>query len=213
MISKQMQKLKEITKIPKITPGTQVPIEIEDKLQKLKEIQNVIDHTLDTINEIMQDKKLIEISNIIADAEEKRIARLEKLGITKHESIFNEATRIKQIETEELGKQIENHLWGPDQFTKGKKDAIADSTGEIRLLRSKKSTRKIKLGGMFKLFPLHVQTLIEDGKINVTIKDAETVLNKKEINEVCDTTTTYSYELYIRDGRNIPTEKTKNDTN
>jgi hypothetical protein len=94
-------------------------------------------------------------------------------------------------------------MWGPDAFSKGKKDAVSSSDGVIVVLRSTRNERTIIPKKFVEQYPLITNKLVEDGRIKITLKEAEKELGVSAINELCDVKRTHTYELNIKDGRNL----------
>jgi hypothetical protein len=90
--------------------------------------------------------------------------------------------------------------WKPDRISKGKKDIIAFGTNAI--LRSKTTRRKIIPSKFVTDYPLEANVLIEEGKITIPIGVVEAELGKNKVNEICESTTTFSYKY---ESRKIPT--------
>lgn len=90
--------------------------------------------------------------------------------------------------------------WKPDRISKGKKDIIAFGTNAI--LRSKTTRRKIIPSKFVTDYPLEANVLIEEGKITIPIGVVEAELGKKKVDEMCESTTTFSYKY---ESRKIPT--------
>lgn len=94
--------------------------------------------------------------------------------------------------------------WKPDRISKGKKDIIAFGTNAI--LRSKTTRRKIIPSKFVTDYPLEANVLIEEGKITIPIGVVEAELGKKKVDEMCESTTTFSYKY---ESRKIPTTSIK----
>ena len=113
----------------------------------------------------------------------------EKLGV-----VWNEMDVIVHDNSDSLTG------WKPDRISKGKKDIIAFGTNAI--LRSKTTRRKIIPSKFVTDYPLEANVLIEDGKITIPIGVVEAELGKKKVDEICESTTTFSYKY---ESRKIPT--------
>ena len=94
--------------------------------------------------------------------------------------------------------------WKPDRISKGKKDIIAFGTNAI--IRSKTTRRKIIPSKFVTDYPLEANVLIEEGKITIPIGVVEAELGKKKVDEMCESTTTFSYKY---ESRKIPTTSIK----
>ena len=90
--------------------------------------------------------------------------------------------------------------WKPDRISKGKKDIIAFGTNAI--IRSKTTRRKIIPSKFVANYPLEANVLIEDGKITIPIGVVEAELGKNKVNEICESTMSFSYTY---ESRKIPT--------
>lgn len=113
----------------------------------------------------------------------------EKLGV-----VWNEMDVIVHDNSDSLTG------WKPDRISKGKKDIIAFGTNAI--LRSKTTRRKIIPSKFVTDYPLEANVLIEEGKITIPIGVVEAELGKKKVDEMCESTTTFSYKY---ESRKIPT--------
>lgn len=91
--------------------------------------------------------------------------------------------------------------WKPDRISKGKKDIIAFGTNAI--IRSKTTRRKIIPSKFVTDYPLEANVLIEEEKITIPIGVVEAELGKNKVNEICESTTTFSYKY---ESRKIPTQ-------
>lgn len=113
----------------------------------------------------------------------------EKLGV-----VWNEMDVIVHDNSDSLTG------WKPDRISKGKKDIIAFGTNAI--MRSKTTRRKIIPSRFVTDYPLEANVLIEEGKITIPIGVVEAELGKKKVDEICESTTTFSYKY---ESRKIPT--------
>ncbi len=114
----------------------------------------------------------------------------EKLGV-----VWNEMDVIVHDNSDSLTG------WKPDRISKGKKDIIAFGTNAI--IRSKTTRRKIIPSKFVTDYPLEANVLIEEGKITIPIGVVEAELGKNKVNEICESTTTFSYKY---ESRKIPTQ-------
>jgi hypothetical protein len=202
---KQDTKTKPI-KIPgaKALPGKKLTTEQETKLLEIKtkedEIQNLIEFT----EGLYDDKPLTKLMAGNEKIEKKINAKREELGINARELEIQELITQRNTMISEFGPSLPMDQWGPDSFTKGKKDAVTSKDGIIWLLRSKRTTRKIIPSKFIELHPVLVNEMVEKEEITITLKDAGLHLGKEDIDTVCSKETTYAYEIVIKDGRNLP---------
>ena len=150
--------------------------EILTMLGKLNERASQVQLEIDKLTE-----KSIEIQKLNSYSEE--------LGV-----IWNEMDALVKDNSDSLTG------WKPDRISKGKKDIIAFGTNAI--IRSKTTRRKIIPSRFVANYPLEANVLIEDGKITIPIGVVETELGKNKVNEICESTTTFSYKY---ESRKIPT--------
>ena len=115
---------------------------------------------------------------------------------------YNEELGVIWNEMDALVKDNSDSLtgWKPDRISKGKKDIIAFGTNAI--IRSKTTRRKIIPSKFVTDYPLEANVLIEEGKITIPIGVVEAELGKKKVDEMCESTTTFSYKY---ESRKIPT--------
>lgn len=189
----------------KILPGKPLPPDAEEKLLKMKETQDNIDMLNECVTELYQDEELTKIQEKIFALQSKFEEKKKELGITDTEIAINDEIEIQRNMIASFGPSLAMDLWGPDAFSKGKKDAVTSADGKIFLLRSKTTKRKIIPTEFIKYHPLVLNELLEENKLTITLKEAETKIGKEDIDTVCEKTTTYSYEFVVKDGRNIPT--------
>jgi len=104
-------------------------------------------------------------------------------------SITQAEERVEMIKseldalTQEIGDEIPDEYWGQDTFNK-KKTAVSSADGKIKLVKSTTTKRSIRLIDLVEKFPFKAQELQDEGAIKVTLKAAETKLNKSELEEV-----------------------------
>jgi hypothetical protein len=175
----------------KIIPGKPLPAQLEAEMEEIESMQAVIKVKTAWIESLEGDKKLEE-------ARKKVIDIINELGIENEVNELMEQKRTLQEKVIEIGKKVEQETWGPDAFSKGKKDAVYNKTGTIGLLRSKRTVRTIIPKKFVDTYPLLANKYVEEGKIKIPINVAEQNLGKEDINQICSTETTYSYELKVK---------------
>jgi hypothetical protein len=188
----------------KIIPGKELPAELEAKLEKIKEKQEEIDFQMEYTQSLFEDEKLKKLMDKQQKLQEEVENKTIELGIPASETTTVELMNELKILVDSLGKEVPADIWGPDAFTKGKKDAIASKDGIWEILRSKRDERHIVPKLFIEKFPTVTNKMVEEGNIKITLKAAEDEIGKKEIESVCEHLVTYKYELNIKDGRNLP---------
>ncbi len=151
---------------------------------------------------------------------------LEKLGKLNDEATQIQSEIVKLTEESEIIKLLNSYKyqlnaiademdalikdngdtltgWKQDRISKGKKDIIAFGTNAI--LRSKTTRRKIIPSKFIEKYPLEANVLIEEGKITIPIGVVEKELGENKVNELCESTTSFSYKY---ESRKIPTANT-----
>lgn len=68
----------------------------------------------------------------------------------------------------------------------------------VSILKSTRTVRKINTKKLLDINPLFIQKLAEEGRLGVTLAEAEKDMSKNEIDEVADKTVTATYELYVK---------------
>ena len=184
----------------KIKPGIEQPQEIEDMFQSLKTLDDERLMIRNARDESLNDQKLLKLMK----ARDKLDARIEQ---TKIALGINELTNgIQEIENEQhnllgmIGEAVNSETWGQDSFKKTA-DAISSKDGEIVIVRSKRTDKSIIASKFFELHPIELQKLFNENAIKITQKDANKVLSKTEVDEICTAITTYTYDFRIKDGR------------
>jgi hypothetical protein len=195
--------MKQALKI-KIIPGKELPAELEAKLEKIKEKQEEIDLHMEYTQSLFEDEKLKKLMDKQQKTQEEVENRTIELGIPASETTTAELMNELKILVDSLGAEVPADIWGPDTFTKGKKDAIASKDGIWEILRSKRDERHIVPKLFVEKFPIMTNKMVEEGNIKITLKAAEDEIGKKEIESVCEHLVTYKYELNVKDGRNLP---------
>lgn len=187
----------------KIKPGIELPPEIEEQLKKLKEKDDEIRFAKELLDGLLETDELVKATKKAKKATTEIVEIEEKLCIPAAQETLAQLITTQKMMITKLGNQIEDTYWGKDSFKKGK-DAASSKDGEIVLIRGTTTKRTIPLKKMLDTYPFAVQQLAEEGKIKVTLKDAETKLNKNEMDGLCDKTIEHTYELRIKDGRDMP---------
>lgn len=201
---KQDTKAKPI-KIPgaKALPGKKLTPEQEAKLLEIKTMEDNTQNLIEFTEGLYDDEPLTKLMAGNNKIETKINAKREELGINARELEIQELLNQRNEMISEFGPSLPMDQWGPDSFSKGKKDAITSADGIVWLLRSKRQTRKIIPSKFIELHPLTANEMVENEEITITLKDAGLHLGKEDIDAVCSKETTYSYELIVKDGRNI----------
>lgn len=187
----------EITEIH-ITPGMIPTTEEDNTLTEMGELQETINMLGETIKELEEDEELQKLRKQIEKIEGKINKREEELGISElgKEKFEYESTLSKRIT--EFASSIDDARWGPNQFTKGKKKEFSSKNGVVSILKSTRTVRKINTKKLLNINPLFIQKLAEEGRLGVTLAEAEKDMSKNEIDEVADKTVTATYELYVK---------------
>lgn len=188
----------------KIIPGKKLPDEIEEQMKQLKEKQDEIEMQHNYIKELKKDEELNKLATKWTKAENAMNERKTELGIQSEEETLNVLEQEKQTMLSEIAPKIENDFWGKDAFSKGKKDAAASEDGTIVLLRSSRTERTIIPDKFWQMYPFLIEKYIKDGRLKITLKEASKDLGETQIDEIANKKTTFTYELVIKDGRNIP---------
>ena len=187
----------------KIKPGIELPEELERKMEELKQRDDEIRFAQELLNDLLNTEELVKANKTYEKINTKINKIEEKLCIPTARETLNQLITTQKMLITTLGNKIPPEYWGKDSFKKGK-DAASSKDGEIVLIRGTTTKRTIPLRKMLDQFPFAVQELADEGKIKVTLKDAETKLNKSEIDDLCDKTIDHTYELRIKDGRDMP---------
>lgn len=188
----------------KVIPGNKLPGEIEKKLIELKNARDEIDMTNDYINTLFKDEDLQKLMEKQKKLQEKIDNRITDLGITTIEETLKEQTTTEKELLDTIGSSVDDSYWGPDAFTKGKKEAIASSDGTIVILRSTRTERKIIPSKFVEIYPLLANIYVAENRIKITLKEAEKDIGKDDLDKVTEKKVTHTFELNIKDGRNIP---------
>jgi hypothetical protein len=188
-----------------IKPGLKLPDETENKLTELKNQQDDIDALTEYIQEQENDSELEKLKKKLTEIQEKIKIRESELKIPENIEILSEMQTALNKMLESTGSSIDDAMWGPDTFSKGKKEAISSKDGTIVVIRSTKRTRTIIPSIFVEKHPLLTNKFVEEGRIKITLKEAEAELGKNAINEMCDIKIDHNYELRIKDGQHTPT--------
>lgn len=187
----------ELTEIH-ITPGMIPTTEEDNTLTEMGELQETIDMLREAIIELENDPELQKLLKQIEKINGKINARRDELGITQssEEKLQYESDLSRKVN--EFASSIDDARWGPNQFTKGKKKEFSSKNGTISILKSTRTVRKINTKKLLEINPLLIQKLAEEGRLGVTLAEAEKDMSKNEIDEVADKTVTATYELYVK---------------
>jgi molybdopterin converting factor small subunit len=196
--------MKQIEKI-KIKPGIELPTELEAKLIELKNQQDDIDTLMEYIQDQENDEELQKLDKQLTKVQEKIKTRESELKIPENIEMLSEIQAKLNEMLKSIGSSVDDPMWGPDAFSKGKKEAISSRDGIIVVLRTTKRTRTIIPSEFVAKYPLLTNKFVEEGRIKITLTEAEKELGVNAINEMCNVKVDHGYELQIKDGRNIPT--------
>jgi len=188
----------------KVIPGNKLPGEIEKKLIELKNTHDEIDMTTDYINTLFEDENLQKLMEKQKKLQEKIDNKVKELGIATIEETLREQMANEKELLDTIGSSIDDSYWGPDVFTKGKKDAVASNDGTIVVLRSTRTDRKIIPSKFVETYPLLANIYVAENRIKITLKEAEKDIGKDDLDKVTEKKVTHSFELNIKDGRNLP---------
>ena len=195
---KELNMQKSATEEIHITPGIEPTPEEDLMLASLLEMQASINMYGELIIEKTQDEKLKRMEKKLNEMQEKINKHKLEIGLLTAEEERNDLMKQLQENINMIATEIPKEKWGPNQFTKGKKLEFSSSDGKVSILKSSRTVRKINTAKLLKINPLIIQKYAEDGKLEIKLKDAEQDMSKKDIDEVADKTTTYSYELYVK---------------
>ena len=205
IIKKQKQQIEEKTEMKKqdtmeihITPGMIPTTEEDDELTEMGELQETINMLGETIAELNEDEKLKNLTEEVKKAQKKVDEKRKELGIPDIEEEKAEYTSLLNTKVTEFASSIDDARWGPNQFTKGKKKEFSSKNGTISILKSTRTVRKINTKKLLNINPLFIQKLAEEGRLEVTLAEAEKDMSKNEIDEEADKTVTATYELYVK---------------
>jgi len=205
IIEKQKQQREEKTKMTKqdtmeihITPGMIPTTEEDNMLTQMGELQETIDMLGEHIIELTKDEELKKLEKQMEKIQNKINERKLEIGITSTTEERNELMNTLQNEIDMFAMKIDEARWGPNQFTKGKKKEFSSKNGTISILKSTRTVRKINTKKLLDINPLFIQKLAEEGRLGVTLAEAEKDMSKNEIDEVADKTVTATYELYVK---------------
>ena len=205
IIEKQKQRREEKIEMKKqdtmeihITPGMIPTTEEDDKLTEMGELQETINMLEETITELEEDEELKKLIEKVEKAQKKVDEKRNELGIPNIEEEKTEYTSLLNTKVTEFASSIDDARWGPNQFTKGKKKEFSSKNGTISILKSTRTVRKINTKKLLEINPLFIQKLAEEGRLGVTLAEAEKDMSKNEIDEVADKTVTATYELYVK---------------
>ena len=181
-----------------IAPGMIPTTEEDNILTELGELQNTIDMLGEAIAEHENDEELQKLLKQHQKLADKINAKRDELGITELEEEKTLYTNDLSRKVTEFASSIDDARWGPNQFTKGKKKEFSSKNGTISILKSTRTVRKINTKKLLNINPLFIQKLAEEGRLGVTLAEAEKDMSKNEIDEVADKTVTATYELYVK---------------
>lgn len=205
IIEKQKQRREEKTEMKKqdtmeihITPGMIPTTEEDDELTEMGELQETINMLGEKITELEEDEKLKNLTEEVKKAQKKVDEKRKELGIPDIEEEKAEYTSLLNTRVNEFASSIDDDRWGPNQFTKGKKKEFSSKNGIVSILKSTRTVRKINTKKLLDTNPLFIQKLAEEGRLGVTLAEAEKDMSKNEIDEVADKTVTATYELYVK---------------
>ena len=205
IIEKQKQQREEKIEMKKqdtmeihITPGMIPTTEEDDELTEMGELQETINMLGETIAELEEDEELKKLIEKVEKAQKKVDEKRNELGIPSIEEEKAEYTSLLNTRVNEFASSINDARWGPNQFTKGKKKEFSSKNGMVSILKSTRTVRKINTKKLLDINPLFIQKLAEEGRLGVTLAEAEKDMSKNEIDEVADKTVTATYELYVK---------------
>jgi len=205
IIKKQKQQIEEKTEMKKpdtmeihITPGMIPTTEEDNTMTEMGELQETINMLGETIQELNEDEELKKLIKKAETAQKKVDEKRKELGIPDIEEEKAEYTSLLNTRVNEFASSIDDARWGPNQFTKGKKKEFSSKNGTVSILKSTRTVRKINTKKLLEINPLFIQKLAEEGRLGVTLAEAEKNMSKNEIDEVADKTVTATYELYVK---------------
>jgi len=181
-----------------ITPGMIPTTEEDNELTEMGELQETINMLGETIQELNEDEELKKLIEKVETAQKKVDEKRNELGIPSIEEEKAEYTSLLNTRVNEFASSIDDARWGPNQFTKGKKKEFSSKNGMVSILKSTRTVRKINTKKLLDINPLFIQKLAEEGRLGVTLAEAEKDMSKNEIDEVADKTVTATYELYVK---------------
>ena len=181
-----------------ITPGMIPTTEEDNELTEMGELQETINMLGETIQELNEDEELKKLIEKVETAQKKVDEKRNELGIPSIEEEKAEYTSLLNTRVNEFASSIDDARWGPNQFTKGKKKEFSSKNGVVSILKSTRTVRKINTKKLLDINPLFIQKLAEEGRLGVTLAEAEKDMSKNEIDEVADKTVTATYELYVK---------------
>ena len=181
----------------RIAPGAKLPEEHEQKLQQLREKNDELQAEMQRLKDLIEDEEIVELERRISELQERLVTRKNELSIIQAEERVEMIKSELDALTQEIGDEIPDEFWGPDTFNK-KKKAVSSADGKIILVKSTTTRKSIRLIDLVEKFPFKAQELQEEGAIKVTLKAAETKLNKSELEEVVEKNVTNKYELRIK---------------
>lgn len=181
-----------------ITPGMIPTTEEDNTLTEMGELQETINMLKESIKELEEDKELQKLLKQMEKINERINTKRDELGITQlgEEKFEYESTLSARVT--EFASSIDEARWGPNQFTKGKKKEFSSKNGIVSILKSTRTVRRINTKRLLDTNPLFIQKLAEEGRLGVTLAEAEKDMSKNEIDEVADKTVTATYELYVK---------------
>lgn len=181
-----------------ITPGMIPTTEEDNTLTEMGELQETINMLKESIKELEEDKEMQKLLKQMEKINERINTKRDELGITRlgEEKFEYESTLSARVT--EFASSIDETRWGPNQFTKGKKKEFSSKNGIVSILKSTRTVRRINTKRLLDTNPLFIQKLAEEGRLGVTLAEAEKDMSKNEIDEVADKTVTATYELYVK---------------
>ena len=192
-----MKSKEEIAEIH-IKPGMIPTTEEDNALTEMGELQETINMLGETVTELEEDEELKKLIRKVETAQKKVDEKRQELGIPDIEEEKNGYTSQLNTKVTEFASSIDEARWGPNQFTKGKKKEFSSKNGVVSILKSTRTVRRINTKRLLDTNPLFIQKLAEEGRLGVTLAEAEKDLSKNEIDEVADKTITATYELYVK---------------
>jgi hypothetical protein len=184
-----------------ISPGKLLPAELEAKLTELKDQKDNIETLEEYIHEQGNDTKLAKMQTDLIKLQEKINKRQTELKIPDNEEMLQEMYTAMDKMLIDFGASVDASMWGPDAFSKGKKEAVSDKSGQIVVMRTTRRDRTIIPAKFVELYPVVTNELVEEGKIKIPIKYAEEKLGTEQINEISEVKVSHKYELVVKDGR------------
>ena len=185
-----------------ITPGMIPTTEEDNALTEMGELQETINMLGETIAELEENEDLQKLLTNLEKTTKKLEKKIQKWkdenGITQLKEEREEYTSQLNERVNKFASSIDDARWGPNQFTKGKKKEFSSKNGMVSILKSTRTVRKINTKKLLDINPLFIQKLAEEGRLGVTLAEAEKDMSKNEIDEVADKTVTATYELYVK---------------